>query len=616
MSKKLIKTGTLRLSKTSPTQSSVFQIYKRLFCFGSNFWPVFVVAIIASMGYAAVDAGFTYLLKPLLDVGFIERDRTFLKWIPIILPSLFLVRAVFNFVSNYCMSWVGRSVVMKFRQTILHHYLHLPATFFDHNSSGQLLSMLTYNTSQVSNACTEAVNNSVQSSFLILGLIVVMFMISWQLSLIFLVTIPLTAIVVKLASRRLRRLNLRIQETMGHLAHVAEEVLESYKVVRIFGGERWEEKKFKKATEANAHQEMKVVVIKSLNVSMVQFIGIVALSLMVVMATSFQHVLSAGSFAAMFAAMVALLKPLKELTSINSVIQRGLAGAQSLFNLLDEPLENDHGELPLLRAKGDIIFRDVSFQYAEVDPDHARFKHKHSLHNINLNIQSGEIVAIVGRSGAGKTTLVNLLPRFYELNSGEIWLDGELLQNYRLTDLRRQFAVVSQSVTLFNGTIAQNIAYGSEHEQVSDDVIIHAAEAAHAMEFIQEFPNGIHTLIGENGVLLSGGQRQRLAIARAIVKNAPILILDEATSALDTEVERLIQDALETLMLNRTTIVIAHRLSTIENADKIIVMDNGRIKENGSHKNLLALNGFYAKLHRLQFAKSQVNHADEIDERV
>jgi subfamily B ATP-binding cassette protein MsbA len=607
MKKDRLNAHSLKLSLPGKPAGSAFAIYKRLISYGKDYWMTFVAAIIANLCYAGVDALFTYLLKPLLDKGFIDRDPEFLRYIPILLIFLFLFRAIANFLGNYFMAMVGRNIVMKFRQEIFKHFLKLPAKFYDHNSSGQLLSLLTYNTSQVSNACTEAVSNSVQSAFLVLGLLVVMFTISWQLTMIFLVTIPITATVVKLMSTRLRQLNAKIQNSMGHVTHVAEEVIESLKVVRMFGGENYEIEKFNQATKRNARQEIKVVVTKSFNVSLVQFIGVFALALMVMMATtlSSSHILSAGSFAAMIAAMLALLKPLKELTSVNSTIQRGLAAAESIFDLFAEPIENDTGTLALTRARGHIEFKNVCFSYGSRDDTEPRYV----LKNINFTINPGETVALVGHSGGGKSTLAHLIPRFYDVTDGEILLDGTSLSQYRLKDLRQQFALVSQQVTLFNDTVLHNVAYGSNVDTLDQDAILSAAKAAHAYEFIEQLPQGFETLIGENGVLLSGGQRQRIAIARAILKNAPILILDEATSALDTESERLIQAALDHLMRHCTTLVIAHRLSTIEKANKIIVLDHGQIVEMGTHRELLAMSAHYAKLHNMQF-KTNYEHQD------
>jgi subfamily B ATP-binding cassette protein MsbA len=403
----------------------------------------------------------------------------------------------------------------------------------------------------------------------------------------------------------MRRINLKIQETMGHVTHVAEEVIESFKVVRLFGGQNYESEKFNHVTAETARQEMKAVVTKSINVSTVQFLGVLALSGMIIIGTSASGVqqLSAGSFAAMIAAMLALLKPLKELTTVSSIIQRGLAGVESIFGLLDEPVEKDTGTISLQRAKGAISLQQVNFSYERNDQN--ALDAIPVLRNINIDISPGMTVALVGRSGSGKTTLVNLLPRFYECASGQIILDGVPVQQYRLADLRNQFSLVSQNITLFNDTVAHNIAYGQLANEVTEAEIIAAAKAAHAMEFIETLPDGINSLIGENGVLLSGGQRQRLAIARAILKNAPILILDEATSALDTESERMIQAAIDKLIENRTTIIVAHRLSTIEKADQIIVLDKGEIKEMGTHQQLFQLNGYYAKFHNMQFNFNQ-----------
>lgn len=585
-------------------QGSGWEVYKRLIRYVKPFLGTFLIAVVANIAFSGIDSTFAYLLKPILNKGFIKPDPVFLKWIPVLIIGLFVVRSIMNMVGSYCMSLVARSVVMGLRRNIFDQFLKLPCAFYDHNSSGQLLSILVYNAAQISSSTTNAVITLVQSGALVIGLLVVMFSISWQLSLVFLATIPIIALLVKLSSIRMRRLSKNAQEAMGSITHVTEETLEGYKVVRTFGGEEYEQKKFHKATFGQIGWELKLVVIGALSDSSVQLIGVSALATMIFMATNHIGVshMSAGGFTAVVASMMALLKPMRNLTSVNAIIQRGLAGAESIFALLDEPVEQDTGTKSIERAVGEIEYKNVNFAYKEGD--------KTVLHNISVKVPAGKCYALVGRSGSGKSTFVSLLPRFYDIKEGEITIDGTNIFDIKLSDLRRQFAQVSQHVTLFNDTIANNIGYGCHHKPVTEADIIAAAKAAHAMEFIEKLPNGIHTRVGENGVLLSGGQRQRIAIARAILKNAPILVLDEATSALDTESERYIQAALDEVMKNRTTLVIAHRLSTIENADCILVMDHGHIVEMGTHAELMAKQNYYYRLHTMHFQDEKPVSAD------
>lgn len=485
--------------------------------------------------------------------------------------------------------------------------LRLPAHYYDATTSGKLLSKLLYNVEQLAQISADAVTDLVQSAFLLIGLFVVMFMISWQLSLLYFITVPIIAMVVQIANKRVRRISHQVQETMAEITEIAEESIEGYRVVRIFSGEKYETAKFDRANERSRARDMKVAMTKSLNVAGVQLIAAAGLSVIIYLAVvpGSLFVLTAGDFASIMAAMLALLKPLKTITRVNSKIQRGIAGAQSVFEMLDELPEVDKGQRRIQRADGRLQFQSVGFSYNGMD--------KQVLHDINFEVKTGETVALVGRSGSGKSTLVNLLPRFYEIDQGMIILDGIDIRDIVLHDLRRQIAVVSQQVILFNDTLANNIAYGAGGN-ISEARIRAAAKSAHALEFIDNLAEGLQTLVGENGVLLSGGQRQRLAIARAILKDAPILIFDEATSALDTEAERHIQAAMDEVMRNRTTLVIAHRLSTIEKADKIIVMDAGRIVEMGTHQSLLAENGLYAKLYEMQFNSPLVTTVKEVDD--
>ncbi|HCU04951.1 MAG: lipid A export permease/ATP-binding protein MsbA [Gammaproteobacteria bacterium GWE2_42_36] len=570
--------------------SKSFSLYGRLLKYVMQFWPTFLLAMMGNILYSGINSSLTYLLKPILNKGFIERDSHFVHFLPWLIFGSFVLQGLTNVLGTYCMTVVSRSVVMRFRQDIFSHLLKLPAKFFDNSSSGQLLSTIFYNVEQVANAGSDAVTDCVQSFCMIVGLLVVMFSQSWKLSLIFFMMVPLISLAVHHSSKRLRRINLWMQKQMGHVTSIAEEAIEGYRVIRMFGGQKYEVNKFNQATDQNRQAELKGAATKAINISGVQLLAGIALSVIIYVATARHMKLSAGSFVAIIAAMIALLKPLKTFTTVNTSIQRGLAGAQSVFQLLDTPVEEDKGTVSVPRVAGDITFDQVTFSYPNLD--------RSVLDQVSFRVKPGEVVALVGRSGGGKSTIISLLQRFYTGYSGRILIDDVSITDYQLANLRAQFAIVSQHVTLFNDTIARNISYG---QSISEEAIIAAAKAAHAWEFIQRLPEGIHTLVGENGVLLSGGQRQRLAIARAILKNAPILLLDEATSSLDTESEKNIQVALEDLMRERTTLVVAHRLSTIENANFIIVLDRGKIVEVGDHKTLLSQDGYYAKLYKMQF---------------
>lgn len=572
--------------------------YKRLLASTAPYWMLFAIGLVATAMNSGIDATLVWALKPIINEGFIAHNHNFLtRLLPIGIVVIFVLRGTSGFLSDYCIARVGRNVVRDFRQKVFAHYLKLPASFYDQHTSGQLLSTLIYNVEQVAQATTDALLMVVQEGFLAIGLIIAMFAGSWQLTLLFLVSAPLITLIFVYSSRRMRKLSANLQDNMAEVTHVAEESIEGYKAIRTFGGEQYEMNKFNRATRQNQQREMKVIVTDSLGTSGVQLVASVFIAIILLIATSSLLNVTAGGFVAMLGATLGLLRPIRRLTGVNNKIQKGIAGAASVFELLDLEPEKDTGTIPLLRTSGHIEYRDVTFHYPETK--------KNVLKNVSFSVQPGEVIALVGKSGSGKSTLVNLLPRFYDVQMGNILMDGVNIHEYRLADLRNQFALVSQHVTLFNDTIAHNIAYG-RFSDASEAELIEAAEAAHAMEFIKQLPDGLQTLIGENGVLLSGGQRQRIAIARAILKNAPILILDEATSALDTESERHIQAALEELMRDRTTLVIAHRLSTIENASRIIVMDHGKIVEIGTHQQLLQLKGQYAKLHALQFKELEI----------
>ena len=569
------------------------QLYKRLLCYVLPFWPAFLMGVVGSIVYSAVDAWLVHFMTPLLNKGFIQHDVHFIHWLPVMVIAIFVVRGGANMASDYFMTSVARNVVRELRQSIFQHYQRMPASEYDSSRTGNLLSAMTFNVEQVAYAGSDALTSLLQSLVLALGLLVVMFTISWQLSLIYFSVIPIIILVVSFSSRRTRKLSLSIQASMGLTTSIAEENISGYKVVRTFGGQAYESQRFAEAIKTNLLRELRVALAKALSTSSVQLVAAVALACIIFVAASSKVHLTAGAFTSLIASMLAILKPMRDITNVNNKIQRGLAGAQAIFEILDMPLETNEGSASVQDVESNIEFRHLNFKY------HAASECV--LNNISFEVKPKEIVALVGRSGSGKTSLVNLLMRFYPANQNEIFLGGKDINSYELAEFRQYFAYVGQQVVLFNDTVANNIAYGPLREKVSREEIIQAAKTAHALAFIETLPLGFDTVIGENGSLLSGGQRQRLALARAIIKKAPVLILDEATSALDTESERYIQDALNTLMHQCTTLVIAHRLSTIKEANKIVVMDKGSIVEIGRHDELLAKRGYYSRLYEMQF---------------
>jgi len=570
------------------------RIFRRLLGYVFPLWRAFAVAIVGMVFVAGTETGFAALMKPLLDGSFVQRNPEVIRLVPVALIGLFLVRGVASFLANYWMAWVARQVIKTLRGEMFHHLLRLPVVFFDTTASGTLLAKLTYDVEQVAQATTNVITMLVRDTLTVIGLLAWMFYINWKLALILLVGTPLIAHIITYISRRFRRYSTRIQDSVGEVTQIAEESIEGQRVVKTFGGQGYEWGRFDAANEHNRVLNMKMEMTSAASVPVIQFIAAMAAAAVIYFATrpAMLHSLTVGTFVSFVAAMMMLLAPMKRLAKVNATLQRGLAAAESIFRFIDLPGEPDSGTHRAERCRGEVRFEQVGFAYDE--------EKGNVLHDIELSVEPGQTVAFVGRSGSGKSTLVSLLPRFYDIQKGRITLDGTELHDYALENLRDQFALVSQHIVLFNDTVANNIAYG-RLEGADRAAVERAAEAAHAMEFIRDLPQGLDTLVGENGVLLSGGQRQRLAIARALLKDAPILILDEATSALDTHSERYIQAALEALMQNRTTFVIAHRLSTIEGADQIVVMDRGRIVERGRHEELLARNGHYAALYRMQF---------------
>lgn len=575
---------------------STWQTFRRLWPMIAPFKTGLITAAIALILNAASDTFMLSLLKPLLDDGFGKADSSILMWMPLAIIGLMLVRGITGFISTYCIAWVSGKVVMHMRRRLFSHMMGMPVSFFDQQSTGMLLSRITYDSEQVASSSSSALITVVREGASIIGLFIMMFYYSWQLSLILIVIAPIVSLAIRMVSKRFRDISKNMQNTMGQVTTSAEQMLKGHKEVLVFGGQKTETERFDTVSNQMRQQGMRLVSASSISDPIIQLIASFALAF-VLYAASFPSVmetLTAGTITVVFASMIALMRPLKSLTNINSQFQRGMAACQTLFSILDTRQEKDQGKLEVTRVNGDIEFRNVSFCYPG--------KEAPVLNDINIHIQAGKIVALVGRSGSGKSTIANLLTRFYDFDQGNISIDQHDLRDYKLRSLRNQIALVSQNVHLFNDTVANNIAY-ARNQQYSREEIEEAARMAYATDFIDKMENGFDTLIGENGVMLSGGQRQRIAIARALLRDCPILILDEATSALDAESERAIQAALETLQKNRTSLVIAHRLSTIEKADEILVIEDGYIIERGEHSELLAKQGAYAQLNRMQFSQ-------------
>jgi subfamily B ATP-binding cassette protein MsbA len=570
------------------------ELYLRLLRYVVPYRKQFGGGTLALVVLAATEPAIPALLKPLLDGTFVHRDPDYLFWIPMLFIALALVRGVMNFASTIAVAWVSGKVIEDLRKAMFAHLMSLPMAFYDSATSGMIITRLTNNVGQVANATTTAITTLVRDTLKIIGLLGYAFYLNWRLTLAALIVAPPIAVVVRVFAKRMRRHSRAVQDAMGHMTHIIKESIQGQKVVKVFEGQDYERRRFEHATDTVRHAQYKVRSAGAANVPIVELMATVVLAVMIYVGTAglSDPSLTPGSFAAFFTAIALLISPIKSLAGVSQPIQRGLAAAENIFALLDEPREKDDGRREIAQADGNLAFENVAFRYPKGKRD--------AVTDISFEVPAGKTVALVGPSGSGKTTLAMLLPRFYNVGAGAIRLDGIDIRELSLRSLRANIALVSQDVVLFNDTVAGNIAYGLRPKP-SREAIEAAARTANALEFIERMPDGFDTLIGENGVMLSGGQRQRIAIARALLKAAPLLILDEATSALDTEAERLVQEALQALQQGRTTLVIAHRLSTVEHADQVLVLDEGRVVEKGWHGELLALNGRYAELYKKQF---------------
>ena len=583
------------MSSQTPVERNT--TYKRLLSYTRQLKLPFIVAVIANLIYAAMDIYFISLTKVLTDEGLLAGEIEILKMAPFVIIGIIFVRGIASVIAVYAMDLVGQTVVRKLREQLINSYISLSSYFFDKNPSGELISKVTFNTQQVANASSDAITKMVREGGSVIGAIGFMFYTNWRLAAIFFLSVPFIAVLVAIASKRFKKVSQNIQNAMGGVTQTTQEIVEGYKVVKTFGGESYEQQRFKKAAEFNRRQQLKLTLAKAVSVPLIQWIAAFAIAgVIFYSAIEIENqTLTPGEFVAMMLIMMFILKPLKIISNVNVVLQQGIAAAESIFEVLDGEKEKDAGDKQLENSPKKIVFDKVTFRYDQA--------HTNVIDEVSFSVEQGQTIALVGKSGSGKSTLTNLLLRFYSKDSGGIYFDDNEIDSLTLASLRQNIAYVSQQVVLFNDTIAANIAYAED--DIDQQKLLEAARKAHALEFIEKDPDGFNRVIGENGSKLSGGQRQRLAIARAIYKDSPIIILDEATSALDTESERHIQSALDALTENRTTFVIAHRLSTIENADQIIVMQDGKIVEKGTHRSLVEQNGTYAKLQAIEFSDGE-----------
>ncbi|ACD30259.1 lipid A export permease/ATP-binding protein MsbA [Francisella tularensis] len=592
--------GSSNLSGEMTNHQKVGTLYKRLLLQVKHLWHFLLLAAIGSIFFSAADASMIYLINPILNYGFgpgggiTKQSATILMLMGVGMVGLLALRSVGSFVSQYFIGSLGQKVVYKFRKDIYKRLMDLPASFFDKHSTGQIISRLLYNVDQVTEATSTAIITVVQDGTFVIGLIVVMFVSSWQLSLFLIVVGPFLGLFISIINKKFRNLSRNTQSSMGNVTHTAEETIRNYKEIRIFGAQQKQQNKFFRNLDYTYSQQIRTIALDALTSPVIQIIASLVLAFSLFTIAIFgtnegdgSSWLTAGSFASFFAAAAAILKPIKNLTKVNVVIQKAVAATEDIFYILDYPAEKETGSKELAKVDGNVTIKDLSFAFGE---------HK-VLSGVSVDIKAGQTIAFVGKSGSGKTTLTSIISRFYTQHEGEILLDGVDTRELTLENLRSHLSIVSQNVHLFDDTVYNNIAFGLSRE-VSEEEVIDALKRANAYEFVQELSDGINTNIGNNGSKLSGGQRQRISIARSLLKNAPVLIFDEATSALDNESERVVQQALESLTKSCTTIVIAHRLSTVENADKIVVMDGGRVVESGKHQELLEQGGLYTRLYQ------------------
>ena len=583
---------------TKTVDPRVKEVYGRLWRYVIPHKLIGLIAVVAMAASAMIEAAMVWLVEPLMDETLVAHDLETARWMPFAFIAIFIGRGITGFATEASLGRIGRSVISALRREVFNKFLTLPLRFIERHATGPMLSRMTYNVEMVAESVTSVVTIMVRDLLTVFAAMGIMIYQSVRLFIFVMILLPIIAALIQVLGKAFRRYSGRIQDSVGEVSQVTEEVLTGNRVVKIFGGYNYESERLAEVDERNFRQNLKLIRSRAFGVAVTQVVfGVgVAGVIYAAGAESVNGNLSPGSFMSFFGAMMLMMQPLRRITNVNATLQRGIAAGDSLFRIIDEEDEVDSGTYRSEDVHGKVEFRNVSFSYSDKDSP--------VLHDVSFTVEAGKSIAIVGHSGGGKSTLVGLLPRFYDVQSGEILLDGTPVQDYELANLRSNISLVSQDVILFNDTIANNLAYG-QLRQCTRAELLQAADAAHVMDFIKDLPDGFETVVGDRGILLSGGQRQRVAIGRALLKNAPVLILDEATSSLDTKSERRIQEALSALMKDRTTLVIAHRLSTVESADRIIVLDQGHIVESGTHRELLDADGVYAGLYRMQFSGEQ-----------